>query len=661
MVEEEIAKRYPEQQMRCPVHLSIGQEAAAVGVCSALLHSDWAFSGHRNHAHYLAKGGDLVSMIAELYGKESGCTQGRGGSMHLTDRACGFIGATPIVGSTVPIAVGAALTAKQEGKKRVVVVFLGDGAMEAGVVSESLNFAALKQLPILFVCEDNLYSVYSPKNVRQPPGRCLTAFAESHGVNASQADGNDVKRIHNVSQQVIENIRNGLGPHFLTLTTYRHREHCGPGYDNDIGYRSPEEFKEWEKADPIVREELHVDTEKVSEIKSIVEEEIRNAFDKALAASFSSSSKTKDFVYAASTHDITETREPSKRSITYAQAINESQELALSSDPSVYLMGLGVPDPKGIFGTTLGLQEKFGSERVFDIPLSEHAMTGIAVGSSITGLRPILTHQRLDFSLVSIDQIVNQAAKWHYMFNGTMSVPMVIRMIIGRGWGQGPQHSQNLQSWFAHIPGLRVVAPSTARDAKGMMLSAIKDNSPVLIMEHRWLHNVPDDVPEGYYYTPLDKARIVRSGNDLTLVSSSYGTLECLRACEILKKEYALEVEMIDLRSLRPIDYKAIINSVVKTKHLIVVDHSDPRCGIASEVLALVAEECGLDLRKNPQRLTLPEHPLPTSHKLAESYYPTSNDIVLSALRMLDIEHSFIPKDTSRSADQPDPTFCGPF
>ena len=182
MVEEEIAKRYPEQQMRCPVHLSIGQEAAAVGVCAALQPTDWAFSGHRNHAHYLAKGGNLKAMLAEIYGKATGCCGGKGGSMHLTDQASGFIGATPIVGSTVPIAVGAALTAQREGKGRVVVVFLGDGAMEAGVVHESLNFAALKKLPILFACENNLYSVYSPLDVRQPNQRTISDLAAGHGV-----------------------------------------------------------------------------------------------------------------------------------------------------------------------------------------------------------------------------------------------------------------------------------------------------------------------------------------------------------------------------------------------------------------------------------------------------------------------------------------------
>ena len=184
------------------------------------------------------------------------------------------------------------------------------------------------------------------------------------------------------------------------------------------------------------------------------------------------------------------------REVSFAEAVREAQDNCLEKFNESYLMGLGVPDPKGIFGTTLGLQNKHGKERVFDIPLSENAMTGVAVGSAITGLRPILTHQRIDFALVSIDQIVNQAAKWHYMFNGTMKVPMVIRMIIGRGWGQGPQHSQSLHAWFAHIPGLKVIIPSNPYDAKGMLISAIEDDNPVIFLEHRWLHSMKGFVPE---------------------------------------------------------------------------------------------------------------------------------------------------------------------
>ena len=510
LVEEEIAKRYSDQEMRCPVHLSIGQESVAVGISATLDRTDWAFSGHRNHAHYLAKGGNLNSMIAEIYGKESGCCGGKGGSMHLTDHESGFIGATPIVASTVPIAAGAALSAKKEGTGRIVVIYLGDGAMEAGVVSETMNFAAVKKLPILFVCENNLYSVYSPLSVRQPKDRSLSNFAKAHNIESMELMTDDVEDIYNAAKLAIGQVREKQEPYFLEIPTYRWREHCGPNFDNNIGYRTEDEFQEWRKKDPINKLKLrHGISLSKSDLENI-ESEISTAFQKAKIANYPTSEASIDDVYSSSnTKNKITSPSPTKRRISYSEALREAQQIGLNNVSDAYLMGLGVPDPKGIFGSTLGLAEKFGSHRVFDIPLSEHAVTGIAVGSAITGMKPILTHQRVDFALVSIDQIVNQAAKWHYMFNKKMSVPIVIRMIIGRGWGQGPQHSQSLHAWFAHIPGLRVIMPSTAYDAKGLLLSALYDNSPVIFMEHRWLYNLKDEVPEEEYLLPLDKAKVL--------------------------------------------------------------------------------------------------------------------------------------------------------
>jgi len=277
MVEERIVDLYPEQEIRCPVHLSIGQEAIAVGVCSVLEREDWVFSGHRNHAHYLAKGGDLKAMLAELYGKATGCCGGKGGSMHLTDVEAGFIGASPIVGSTVPVGVGAALTVQMRGDRRRVAVFFGDGAMETGVVHESLNFASLKSLPVLFVCENNLYSVYSPLSVRQPAHRTISQVAEGHGVAVFTADGNDMERVAEVTQLAREVIDSGRGPAFLELSTYRWREHCGPNYDNEVGYRSEAEFLEWQQKDPIARTGALVEPRLFAEAIAEIEVEIDDA------------------------------------------------------------------------------------------------------------------------------------------------------------------------------------------------------------------------------------------------------------------------------------------------------------------------------------------------------------------------------------------------
>ena len=249
--EERIVDLYSEQEMRCPTHLSIGQEAVAAGVCASLRPGDRVFSGHRSHGHYLAQGGDLKAMFAEIYGKATGCAGGRGGSMHLVDIEAGFVGATPIVGSTIPIAVGSAFASRMRGEDHVTVSFFGDAATEEGVFHEAANFAVLKRLPVIFVCENNLYSVYSPLSVRQPAGRQIYAQAESYGMESRQADGNDAVEVYCLAQAATEKARNGGGPTFLEFLTYRWREHCGPNYDNDLGYRTEAEFLEWKKRDPV--------------------------------------------------------------------------------------------------------------------------------------------------------------------------------------------------------------------------------------------------------------------------------------------------------------------------------------------------------------------------------------------------------------------------
>jgi pyruvate dehydrogenase E1 component alpha subunit len=253
MVEERVALLYPDQEMRCPIHLCIGQEAVAVGVCANLKATDQVMSGHRSHGHYLAKGGDLPAMLAEFYGKATGCCSGMGGSMHLVDGPAGFVGATPIVASTIPIGVGVALAAMMRGEEKVVAIFFGEGATEEGVFHESLNLAVLKKLPVLFVCENNLYSVYSPMEVRQPASRDLCRIAEAVGARASRGDGNDVEEVVRLSAAAVEHVRAGGGPALMEFSTYRWREHCGPNYDGQLGYRADAEFAAWKDRCPIRR------------------------------------------------------------------------------------------------------------------------------------------------------------------------------------------------------------------------------------------------------------------------------------------------------------------------------------------------------------------------------------------------------------------------
>lgn len=350
------------------------------------------------------------------------------------------------------------------------------------------------------------------------------------------------------------------------------------------------------------------------------------------------------------------------RAITFSRAINEAIDQSMARDSRVYIMGLGVPDPKGVFGSTLRLQDKYGDERVLDMPTSENGMTGVAIGSALVGLRPIMTHQRVDFALLAIEQIVNQAAKWHYMFGGQLSVPLVIRMVIGRGWGQGPQHSQSLQSWFAHVPGLKVVMPATPHDAKGLLIASIEDDNPVIFLEHRWLYNISGPVPDRFYSVPLAKAHVVCRGADVTIATCSYMTLEAVRAGEILARE-GVEAEVIDLRTLSPLDDELLFASVRKTGRLIVADTGWKSFGIGAEVIARTVEAVLSDLKCPPRRVSLPDCPTPTSPALAGAFYPRAAQLAATALRMLGraVDEDALEPRPATPLDVPDPTFAGPF
>ena len=298
------------------------------------------------------------------------------------------------------------------------------------------------------------------------------------------------------------------------------------------------------------------------------------------------------------------------RQLKYFEAIREAQAACLASDDAVYVIGNNVPSPSGVFGTTTGLQERFGAARVRDMPSSENGMTGVVLGSALVGMRPVLIHMRVDFAVLSMDLLVNQAAKWHYMYGGRMTAPITVRVIVGRGWGQGPQHSQSLQAWFAHVPGLKVVMPTTPHDAKGMLIAAIQDDAPVIVLEHRWLYNIDGPVPEGHYCEPLDCSKIVRTGRHITLAGLSYMTLECLSAAAMLA-QIGVEAEVIDLRCLTPIDGDTLVRSVAKTGHLIVADTAQTAFGAGAEVVAIASGRAFSPPQITAGAAWVAAHPLP--------------------------------------------------
>jgi pyruvate dehydrogenase E1 component beta subunit len=346
------------------------------------------------------------------------------------------------------------------------------------------------------------------------------------------------------------------------------------------------------------------------------------------------------------------------RKISYCEALTEAMSQEMERDPCVFTYGIGVPDHKRIFGSTRGLVEQFGLERCFDTPLSEDAMTGFGLGAAINGLRPIHVHARIDFMLLAMNQLTNMMSSYHYATGGKLRVPMVIRVIIGRGWGQSFQHSKTMHSIFAHIPGIKVVMPTTPYDVKGMMIEAIRDDNPVVLIEHRWLYYAEDEVPEESYTVPFGVGNILRSGGDVTVVATSWMNVESLRAADVLQTKHGVSLEIVDPRSILPLDEKIIVDSVQKTGRCLVADYDWLHCGFSAEVAARVSKECFGHLKSPVERLGFAFAPCPSARSLENSYYPDSVTIIRKVEAMLDLSHADISDQEFFSYEK---KFKGPY
>ncbi|MEO5365746.1 MAG: alpha-ketoacid dehydrogenase subunit beta [Magnetococcus sp. WYHC-3] len=357
------------------------------------------------------------------------------------------------------------------------------------------------------------------------------------------------------------------------------------------------------------------------------------------------------------------------RICSYRDAVREALELAMARDERVIVLGEGVTDPKAIFGTTEGLLQRHGPRRVLEMPVSENGFTGMAVGAATLGLRPVIIHQRVDFSLYSLDQIINNAAKWHYMYGGRGgTVPLVIRMLVGRGWGQGAQHAQSLEALFAHIPGLKVVMPATAGDAKGLMLAAIEDPNPVIWLEHRWLHGTTGVVPEGWYTAPLSGGRVRREGRDVTVVATGHMVVESLRAALALEQA-GVGVTVIDQAVLRPLDITAARAALRATGRLLTVDSGWMTGNLGGEIVARLVETDFSSFLAPPRRLGMADHPSPATRALIADYQPTPWSIAqaagelagLAAPRLEAVVNALRAERAHLPVDAPDSAFIGPF
>jgi 2-oxoisovalerate dehydrogenase E1 component len=641
--EEKIAEIYHTDVIKSPVHLSIGQEAVAVGICDVLEKTDIVSNTYRCHATHIAKGGDLNKMMAELYGKKDGCAGGKAGSMHLIDMDHGIMGASAVVGTTIPVATGYAMALKKEMKKnnqqKVVVAFFGDGSTEEGVFSESINFASLHKLPIIFICENNKLAIHNPIEKRQPTDKICERIA-TYGIKTYRILDGDIFEIRSIAKEAVNQIKNNPenGPIFIECFTYRYKEHVGPTEDLNEEYRDLNEYKKWLTNDQITRLASMLDEEELNKIHKQVQKEIQDSINFSEKSEFPGKKELHQHVLAPRIEVIKEKpkNNSDQKLIRYVDAIAEACIQEMERDEKVFVFGLDVDDHKKIQGSTAGI-EKFGEDRFFGTPLSEDAMTGVAVGSAMYGLRPIHVHIRMDFMTLSANQLINMAAKTHYMYNGRLSVPLVVRAMIGRSWGQGAQHSQALHAMFAHIPGMRVVAPSNAYDAKGCMIASIRDNNPVIFMEHRLLCNSKSYVPSDSYECEIGKGRIVKEGNDITIVAISHMAIEATRSAHHLES-ININAEVIDPIWINPLDIDLIKKSVLKTGKLLVVDNGWVEFGVSAEIIAKIHEVLPEGINGKPiktARMGFAPTTCPTTKSLEDLFYPNSKTISNKVCEML--------------------------
>jgi pyruvate dehydrogenase E1 component alpha subunit len=650
--EETVEQLYAAGKMHGTMHLSIGQEAVAVGAIAALRPDDYITSTHRGHGHAIAKGQDLQAMLAELLGKETGVCRGRGGSMHLADLERGNLGANGIVAGGIPIAVGAGLSIRMQGQDRVVLCFFGDGAANHGNFHEGLNMAAIWRLPVVFLCENNQYAMSMAVRRAMAVPR-VADRAVAYGIPGETVDGMDVVAVYRAVRAAVERARRGEGPTLIEAITYRYRGHSKS--DRQV-YRTKDEVQAWMARDPIARlREALIARGWLSEAEAAaLEERAREAVAEALRAAEGDPepevAQLTEGVYAedplfpprwirqAFGSEVPVEPPAGTRELSYAEALREAMAQAMAADERVFLMGEDIGVYGGAFGVTQGLIERFGPERVRDTPISENTIVGAGVGAALTGMRPIVEMQFMDFVTLAMEQTVLQAAKVRYMFGGKARVPLVLRLPGGSGTGAAAQHSESLEAWFVHVPGLKVVAPATPYDAKGLLLAALADDNPVIFVEHKLLYRTRGPVPEEPYLVPLGKAAVRRPGRHLTIVAYSIAVLRALEAAERLAAE-GIEAEVIDLRTLKPYDAETVIASVKKTGKLLIVHEAPLLGGFGGELAAAVAQSEAFAYLEAPiVRLGGADVPIPYHPRLERAAVPQVEDIVEAARRLARLE-----------------------
>jgi pyruvate/2-oxoglutarate/acetoin dehydrogenase E1 component/TPP-dependent pyruvate/acetoin dehydrogenase alpha subunit len=657
-LERNIADLLSKAVLKGASHLYEGEEAVSVGAVGALRDDDLITSTHRGHGHAHAHGDTAAKtpeakqehynkMMAEVLGKSGGYCKGKGGSMHIADVDHGNLGATGIVGGNLPVAVGAALAQKLMGTDRVVVCFFGDGATNEGTFHESLNMAAAWNLPVIFVAENNQYGMSVPwAKVTKLPD--IAARACAYGIPGEVVDGMDVLAVRGAVAKAAERARRGEGPTLIEGKTYRF---FGHSHSDPKAYRTRDEEKAWRAHDStvVLQDEMKgvgwLNDEQDAELDQAVAAKLATAMEYATASPSPDPSEVETDVYAPSkttAADVEAERklrervrtDASMRQITYAQALVEAAREEMLADPKVFIMGEDVGLYGGAYGATRGLWKEFGDWRVIDTPISEATIGGAAVGAAMAGMRPIAEIMYVDFTPLAMDQIANQGAKNRYMFGGKTSVPMVIRTEGGAGRAIAAHHSQSLEALWTHFPGIYVVMPATPYDAKGLLKAAIRDDNPIMFIEHKMLYGTKGAVPEEDYIIPLGVADIKRPGKDVTIVTYSRMVLRALEAADILAKE-GIDVEVVDLRTLKPLDIDTVVASVKKTGRLVCVSEGYENTNFINEIMAQVSD-LAFDWLDAPMvRVAAMNVPVPRAEVLEDMAIPNTNRIVAACRKVV--------------------------
>ncbi|UVO49675.1 dehydrogenase E1 component subunit alpha/beta [Sphingomonas sp. SUN019] len=620
-----------------------GQEAIPAAIAPLLTREDKAVITYRCIHDIVAKGAPIREIIAEMYGRETGMSKGKGGPMHLSDPDSGLMVTTGIVGAGAPIAAGIALGEQLKGSGNVVTCSFGDGAANIGAVHEALNLAALWQLPIVFVCQNNLYAEYTSfaASTRSPT---IAGRAEGYGMAGERVDGTDPFAVHAAAARAIARARGGEGPTLLECVAHRLQGHS---FGSEEVHMDAAALAAARSANPVkmFRQRLIDDALTEAAALDAIDAAVTAEIDDAQAFADASQSPPASELYVdvfASADDLPDAEprfiaaapipDSDGRRITFGQAVNEALDMALAADARVILLGEDIEDPAGgIVKATAGLSTRHGRDRVRGTPISEQAIVGAAIGASLAGFRPVAEIMIVDFAMVCMDQIANHAAKLRYMSGGRTSVPITLRMLTAGNVGSfGAQHSQSLEAWFAHIPGLKIVAPSNPVDAKGMLLSCIDDPDPCIFLEAMRCYFSPGLVPAGDYRVPLGKAAVARPGRDLTIVAWSWAVQEALAAADLLAVD-GVEAEVIDLRSIVPLDMATVLESVGRTGRALIVHAAVEFGGFGAELAARIQEAAWGRLKAPVARLGARYTPIPFAQNLEAMHFPGAEGIAAKA------------------------------